>query len=104
MDFSDTAPFSIVLSHSIYLPRDHRWFAGRGDSAIPQFLLALDFGQKHVLPILRTVHVVRSQPRRQTVTLAVKQEQGMIADRLKMPVVGTVLLFAIDRDFRRVHF
>jgi hypothetical protein len=28
----------------------------------------------------------------------------MIADRLKMPVVGTVLLFAIDRDFRRVHF
>jgi hypothetical protein len=49
------------------------------------------------------MHVARSQLCRQTVTFSVEQQQRVIAGRFKVPVVGTVLLFSIDRDFRAVH-
>jgi hypothetical protein len=38
-----------------------------------------------------------------TVSLPVEQQQRVIAGGLKMPVVGTVLLFSVDRDFCAVH-
>ena len=67
---------------------------------LTQYLLAFDFRQKHVLPILGAIYVARSQLRTQTVSLPVEQQQRVIAGRFKMAVVGTVFLFSIDRNFR----
>ena len=69
----------------------------------PHFLLALDLGLKHFLPVLGTMHVPRSQLARQTVSFTVEQQQRVIAGRLKMAVVGTLLLFSVDLDFCAVH-
>src|ERR1019366_3018334 len=61
------------------------------------------FMQKHFLPVLGTMHVPRSQLARQTVSFPVEQQQRVIAGGLKMPVVSTLLLFSVDRNFRAVH-
>jgi hypothetical protein len=46
------------------------------------------------------VFVVRSSA---TGLALYKEKQRVIAGGLKMPIVGTVLLFSVDQDFRTVH-
>ncbi len=49
------------------------------------------------------MHVARSQLGRQTVTLAIEQQQRVITHGLEVPVVGAILLFAVDRNLGRIH-
>ena len=66
-------------------------------------LLLLDFRQQEFFPVIGAVHVARSQLGRQTVTLAIEQQQRVITGGLEVPVVGTLLLLAVDRNLGRVH-
>jgi len=43
---------------------------------LPHFLLALDFRQKHFLPVLGTVYVAGPQLRSQTVSLPLNSNSG----------------------------
>ena len=70
---------------------------------LAQLLLPFDLWQEKFFPILGAVHVAGSQLGRQTVTLATEQQQRVIAGRFKVPVVGAILLFAVDRDLGAVH-
>src|ERR1035437_1592610 len=65
---------------------------------LTQFLLALDFRQKHFLPVLGTMYVAGPQLRSQTVSLPVEQQQRVIAGRLEVTVVGTLLLLPVYRN------
>ena len=44
------------------------------------------------------MYVAQPQLRRKTVALAVEQQQRVIARRLKVPVIGAVLLLPVHRD------
>jgi len=65
--------------------------------------LSLDLRQQHLFPAVGAVHVAGPQLRRQTVALAIEQQQRVIAGRFEVAVVRAVLLLAVDRDFGRVH-
>ena len=57
-----------------------------------QFLSVLDLWQKQLIPVLSTVHVAGPQLRRQIITLAIEQQQRVIAGRFKVPVSAGVRL------------
>jgi len=61
-------------------------------------LLPFDLRQQHLFPPVGAVHVAGPQLGCQTVTLAVEQQQRVIAGGLKVAVVGAVLLLAVDRN------
>ena len=43
------------------------------------------------------MHIARPQLDRQTITLLIEQQQGVIAGRFEMPVVGALLLLFMGR-------
>src|ERR1035438_3446160 len=49
------------------------------------------------------MHVARPQLRRETVALAVEQQERVIAGRLKVTFVGILLLLPVDWNLRRIH-
>src|SRR5207245_9637962 len=47
--------------------------------------------------------IARTQLRRQTVPVTIEQKQWVVADRLKVPVVGAALLLTMNRTLAGVH-
>src|SRR5664280_2183458 len=70
----------------------------------PQRFLIFDRDSKFSSEVLSTVKAIGCRPvRRKTVALAVEQQQRVIARRLKVPVIGAVLLLPVHRDLCAVH-
>ena len=70
---------------------------------LAQRLLPLNLRQEKFFLVLGTVHVSRTELRRQTVAVSIKQQQRVITHGLEVPVVGAILLFAVDRNLGRIH-
>ena len=66
-------------------------------------LLPIDLGQQQFLPVVGAVDIAGTQLGGQAVTLAVEQQQRMIASGLEVAVASTLLLPAMDPDFGAVH-
>ncbi len=66
-------------------------------------LLTLDLRQQKLIPAFGAVHIARTQLRRQAVAVTIEQKQRMVADRLKVPVVGAALLLTMNRTLAGVH-
>jgi uncharacterized membrane protein YeaQ/YmgE (transglycosylase-associated protein family) len=66
-------------------------------------MLPFDLRQQHVLPAVGAMNVSGTQLHSQTVTLAIEQQQRVIAGGLEVAVVGAILLLAVYRDLSRVH-
>jgi hypothetical protein len=60
-------------------------------------LLTLDLRQQKLIPVFDAVNIARTQFRRQAVAVTIEQEQRVVADRLKVPVVGGALLLTMNR-------
>src|ERR1700730_7501991 len=65
---------------------------GPKDYLLTQLLLPLDFRQQQFFPVLGTVDVAGPELGSQTVTLAIEQQQRVVAGRFEVAVVGAVLL------------
>jgi len=89
-----------VLVGDLWCERDA---VGPKHHFLAQLLLAVNLGQQEFFPPLGAVRVAGPQLARQTITVPVEQQQWVIAGRLEMPVVGSVLLLAVDRDLSAVH-
>jgi hypothetical protein len=59
-------------------------------------LLTLDLRQQKLIPVSGAVNISRTQFRRQAGTVTNEQEQRVVADRLKVPVVGAALLLTMN--------
>jgi uracil phosphoribosyltransferase len=59
-------------------------------------------GREHLLPPVRTVDVAWPERGGEAVAVLVEDEEGMIADRLEVTIVGRLLLRAMDRTLRAV--
>ena len=59
-------------------------------------LLTLDLRQQKLIPVFDAVNIARTQFRRQAVAVTIEQEQRVVADRLKVPVVGAPLLLTMN--------
>ena len=59
--------------------------------------------QQEFCPSLRAVDVPRPQFGRQAVAFTVEQHQRVIAGRLEVPIVGALLLMALDPNLGAVH-
>ena len=64
----------------------------------PHQLLAFDLRQQKLFPSLRAVDIASTELGRQTIAASIEQKHRMITGGLKVPVVGAVLLFPVDRD------
>src|SRR5436309_3847237 len=73
------------------------------DYLLTQLLLSLDFRLPQFFPVLATVDVAEPELGRQTVALAIEQQQRVIAGRFEVAVVGAVLLLAVNRNPGRIH-
>jgi hypothetical protein len=60
-------------------------------------LLTLDLGQQKLIPVFGAMNIARTQFRRRAVAVTIEQEQRVVADRLKVPVVGAALLLTMNR-------
>jgi hypothetical protein len=59
--------------------------------------LTFDLRQQKLIPVFGAVNIPRTQFRRQAVAVTIEQEQRVVADRLKVPVVGAALLLTMNR-------
>ena len=59
-------------------------------------LLTLDLRQQRLIPVFGAATIARTQFRRQAVAVTIEQEQRVVADRLKVPVVGAPLLLTMN--------
>jgi len=66
-------------------------------------LLTLDLRQQKLIPVFGAVNIARTQFRRQSVAVTIEQEQRVVADRLKVPVVGAALLLTMNRSLAGIH-
>jgi hypothetical protein len=60
-------------------------------------LLTLDLRQQKLIPVFDAVNIAWTQFRRQAVAVTFEQEQQVVADRLKVPVVGVAFLLTMNR-------
>jgi hypothetical protein len=68
-----------------------------------QPLLALDIGQQQFFSAIGAVAIVRPQQGRQTASLPVEQQQGVIAGDLEIAAVGAVHLLATEGRVGVIH-
>jgi hypothetical protein len=59
-------------------------------------LLTLDLRQQKLIPVFGAANIARTQFRRHAVGVTIEQEQRVVADRLKVPVVGAPLLLTMN--------
>ena len=69
-------------------------FSGQLTSALT--LEPVDDGEEDLVPSVGTVHVARAELGGEAVALLVEDEQRMIADGFEVPIVGRLLLRAVD--------
>src|SRR5215467_4863045 len=67
------------------------------DNALPPPAVSINDGKQDLVPPVRTVDVPGAKLRRKTVALGVEDEERVITDRLKVTVVGGLLLRPVDR-------
>jgi hypothetical protein len=60
-------------------------------------LLTLDLRQQKLIPVFGAVNIAQTQFRRHAGAVTIEQEQLVVADRLKVPVVGAALLLTMNR-------
>src|SRR5436309_9383672 len=72
------------------------------NDGLPLRAVAVNGGEEHAVPPVRTVHVARPQLGREAVTLWIEDEARVIADGLEVAVVGRLLLRTVDRALRAV--
>ena len=63
---------------------------------------AVNDGEEHAVPPVRTVHVARAEFDREAVALRIEDEERMIANGLEVAIVGGLLLGPVDRALRAV--
>lgn len=59
--------------------------------------------QRHLFPANGGVNISPPERRRQTVTLTVEEQQGVVSGGLEMTVVGAAVLLAVYRDLGTIH-
>ncbi|MGA7626208.1 MAG: hypothetical protein WCA91_21795 [Candidatus Acidiferrales bacterium] len=60
-------------------------------------------GNSQLIPVFGVVHIARTQLLPQAVPVTIEQKQRVVADRLKVPVVGAALLLTMNRTLAGVH-
>jgi hypothetical protein len=82
--------------------REGKRRVGPDDDAVSPGPVAVNHGEEHLVPPVRTVHVARPERGGEAGAVQIEDEQRMIADGLEVAVVGRLLLRAVNWTSRTV--